>query len=44
MAAYNAHIPVICIPDMKRPAKEYLEKTIAVCKILNDVIDYLKTK
>lgn len=44
MAAYNAHIPVICIPDMKRPAKEYLEKTIAVCKTLNDVIDYLKTK
>lgn len=43
MASCNAHIPVICIPDMKRPAKEFLEKTTAVYETLNDVIDYLKT-
>lgn len=43
MAAYNAHIPVICIPDMKKPAKEYLDKALHVYETLNDVIPYLQS-
>ena len=34
-AAYSANIPVICIPDMKMPAQEYLDKTIAVLESLD---------
>lgn len=41
-ASYSAHIPVICIPDMKKPAIQYLVKTIAVYETLDHVIDYLK--
>lgn len=41
LAANNASIPVICIPDMKMPASEYLDKTLAVYRSLNDVKDYL---
>ncbi len=40
-AAYAANIPVICIPDLKRPRKDYEEKTAAVLPSLFCVIDYL---
>lgn len=41
LAAYSAGIPVICIPDMKIPAKEYLDKTMLVLKALDEVIKIL---
>lgn len=41
LAANKVGIPVICIPDMKIIANEYLDKTLAVYQSLNDVIDYL---
>lgn len=41
-AAYQAHIPVICIPDMKEPNKEYKDKTENILSSLLDVIVYLK--
>ena len=41
-AAYSAKIPVICIPDMKKPRKEYADMTEAILPSLFDVIDYLK--
>lgn len=41
-AAYGAHIPVICIPDMKRPGKEYEDMTAAVLNSLYQVMDYLE--
>lgn len=40
-AAYNAGILVICIPDMKKPAKQFLDKTTAVFDSLDKVILYL---
>lgn len=43
MAAYNAHIPVICIPDMKKPTQDYLDKALRVYETLNDVISYLQS-
>ena len=42
LAAWRAGIPVICIPDMKYPAPEYAEKTTAILKDLNEVVDYLR--
>lgn len=42
MAAVNANLPVLCIPDMKQPAAEYLAKTVAVYKNLADAIAYFK--
>ena len=42
-ASFAANIPVICIPDMKLPTQEYLNKTIAVLKSLNEVIEQLQT-
>ena len=42
MASCNAKIPVICIPDMKKPAQEYLDRSLCVFETLNDVIGYLK--
>ena len=42
MAAYEANIPVICIPDMKMPSKENADKTVAIYSSLREVIDYLK--
>ena len=42
MAAVNANLPVLCIPDMKQPAAEYLAKTVAVNKDLADAITYFK--
>ncbi|MBR0535027.1 MAG: HAD-IA family hydrolase, partial [Clostridia bacterium] len=41
-AGYSAEIPVICIPDMKVPDKNHLNKTHLVVKSLYDVIDFLK--
>lgn len=41
-AAYAATIPVICIPDMKKPSLQYLDKTAAVLDSLTDVIGYLE--
>lgn len=43
-AAYLANIPVICIPDMKMPAKVYLDLTLLVLNNLHEVIDFLKSK
>lgn len=42
-AAYSAHIPVICIPDMKMPAEKYLRMTKATFQSLDDVLDYFLT-
>ena len=42
-AAYSANIPVICIPDMKKPSKEIMEKTRAVFSSLVEVISYLSS-
>lgn len=41
-AAYDAHIPVICIPDMKQPSSAYAKKTAAILPSLADVIAYLE--
>lgn len=40
-ASYSAKIPVICIPDMKYPAEEFLDKTYCVLSSLDKVIDIL---
>lgn len=40
-AADAAGIPVICIPDLKKPGEEDRNKTKAVLPSLEDVIDYL---
>ena len=36
-ASYDAHIKVICIPDMKYPEKQYEEKAASVLKDLGEV-------
>ena len=41
-AANAAGIPVICIPDMKRPSQQRLDQTAAVLRSLDEVIPYLK--
>lgn len=41
-ASYAAAIPVICIPDMKKPSQQYIDKTAAVLDSLTDVIGYLE--
>ena len=41
-AAYAAGIPVICIPDLKRPSEAYEAKTTAVMESLYDVIPFLE--
>ena len=41
-ASYSANIPVICIPDMKKPAMQYLDKTVAVYETIDNVINFLK--
>ncbi len=43
-AAYDAHIPVICIPDLKYPQDEYIEKLEHIYDSLDNVILYLKEK
>lgn len=40
-AAAAANIPVICVPDMKRPDERVLTKTAAVLDSLEQVIPYL---
>lgn len=42
-AAYLANTPVICIPDMKKPSKKFLDLSLLVLNDLNEVIDYLKS-
>lgn len=41
-AAFSAGIPVICVPDMKVPAPEFAEKTLAVVSSLSEVSAWLK--
>ena len=43
-AAHTAHIPVICVPDLKKPREQYGAMTEAVLPSLIDVIEYLKTQ
>ncbi len=40
-AAYDGKIRVICIPDLKYPGPDYLEKTTKVMTSLNNVISYI---
>lgn len=40
-AGYMANIPVICIPDMKMPSKEYIGMATLVLESLDDVTIYL---
>lgn len=37
-AGYRADIPVICVPDMKTPKEEYLNKARYVVKTLDEII------
>lgn len=41
-AAQAAGIPVICIPDMKLPQKQYLDRAAAVLPSLDHVITFLQ--
>ena len=41
-AAYSGHIDVICVPDMKYPGEDYVNKPIRIVDSLLDVITYLK--
>lgn len=41
-AAYAAKIPVICVPDMKRPNQTYVEMTMRILKSLHEVIAVLQ--
>ncbi len=43
-AAHAANIPVICVPDMKKPRRQFEEMTVSVSNSLYDVITYLKNK
>ncbi len=43
-AAFSAHIPVICVLDMKAPEAAFQEMTAAVMSSLLEVIPYLKKK
>ena len=42
-AAYDAHIPVICIPDMKYPSPIYEKMTTAIFPSLMDIISFLES-
>lgn len=39
-AAWNAQIPVICIPDLVMPSDEMAEKTVAVLNTADELIKY----
>ena len=39
-----ANIPVICIPDLKKPNQEYLNKALRTSESLIEVIEYFKTE
>lgn len=41
-AGHNAHMPVICIPDLKTPSTAIQELTVGCFTSLLDVIDYLE--
>ena len=41
-AAFKAGIPVICIPDMKKPSEKFQTMTTAILPSLNEVIAHLK--
>ncbi len=41
-AAYNAHIPVICIPDMKNPDSQYQAMTTQILHSLDEVMTFLQ--
>lgn len=43
-AALSADIPVICIPDMKEPHKDFLNQAEAVLPSLHEVIRWLERK
>lgn len=40
-SSYNAHIPVICVPDMKYPQDTYVTMTYKICRDLLEVKDLL---
>ena len=42
LAAYDGHIDVICVPDMKYPEPQFVEKVTKIVDSLYQVIDYLK--
>lgn len=41
VAAYDGHIDVICVPDMKYPEPQFVEKVTKIVDSLEDVIGYL---
>lgn len=41
-SAYQAHIPVICIPDLKNPDALHQERCACLLNSLNEVIDYIE--
>ncbi len=41
-AAYDAKVPVYCIPDLKQPGEDYVQKTQGVLTSLLDVITILE--
>ena len=41
-AAYDGHIKVICVPDMKYPSSQYEAMTLKVMNSLEDVLEYIK--
>lgn len=44
LAAYDGHINVICVPDMKYPEPQFVEKVTKIVDSLDEVIDYLKAQ
>ena len=42
--AYDGRIDVICVPDMKYPEPQFVEKVIKIVDSLDEVIDYLKAQ
>lgn len=44
LAAYDGRIDVICVPDMKYPEPQFVEKVIKIVDSLDEVIDYLKVQ
>ena len=42
VAAYDGHIDVICVPDMKYPEPQFVEKVTKIVDSLDQVINYLK--
>ncbi len=42
-ASYSAHIDVICVPDMKKPSIDHINKTIHTFNSLLDVINLLES-